>query len=66
VYAVMVKHSARKRICTSGLVWVKDERTPYYVALKERGLWNTKAEAARAITDPCEVVVEVNGDKCTT
>ena len=66
MYAVMVKHSARKHICTSCLVWVKDDRTPYYVDLKERGLWNTKAEAARAIKEPCEVVVEVKGDKCTS
>lgn len=25
MFAVMVKPAARKRICTSGLIWVKDD-----------------------------------------
>ena len=60
MFAVMVKPSARKRFCTSGLVWVKDDRHEFYVNMKERGLWLTKAEAEKMITEPWEIVVEVH------
>lgn len=59
MFAVMVKPAARKRICTRGLVWVKDDRHEFYVSLKERGVWPTKAEAEKMIKEPWEVVVEV-------
>ena len=59
MFAVMVKPSARKRICTYGLVWVKDAQHDVYVSLKERGLWATKEEAKEMITEPYEIVVEV-------
>ena len=48
----MVKPAARKRICASGLVWVKDDHHEFYVSMKERGLWPTKAEAEQMITEP--------------
>lgn len=60
MFAVMVKPAARKRICTSGLVWVKDDHHEFYVSMKERGLWPTKAEAEKMITEPWEIAVEVH------
>ena len=62
LFAVMVKPSARKRICASGLVWVKDGNHKFYVSKKDRGLWETKAEAESMITEDCEVIVEIS--KC--
>jgi hypothetical protein len=59
----MVKPAARKRICTSGLVWVKDDHHEFYVSMKERGLWTTKKEAERMITEPLEIVVELPNAK---
>lgn len=59
MFAVMVKHAARKRICTSGLVWVKDDKHDFYVSMKDRGLWATKEEATQMITEPWEIVVDV-------
>lgn len=59
MFGVMVKPAARRRICTSGLIWVKDSRCEFYVAKKDRGLWQTKAEAEQMITEPWEIVVEV-------
>lgn len=56
----MVKRAARKNICTSGLVWVKDDRHEFYVSREERGLWPTKEEAERMITEPYEVAIEVH------
>ena len=60
MFAVMVKPAARKRICTSGLVWVKDDQHEFYVSMKERGLWPTKADAEKMITEPWEIAVEVH------
>lgn len=59
MFAVTVKPSVRKRVCTSGLVWVKDERHELYVSLKHRGLCETREEAEKMITEPWEIVVEV-------
>lgn len=60
MFAVCVKPSARKRICVPGHVWVKNDRHEFYVLLKDRGLWETKEQAQRMITEPAwEVVVEV-------
>ena len=60
MFAVMVKPTYRKRICTDDLVWVKDDRHEFYVSMKERGLWPTKTEAEKMITEPWEIVVEVH------
>lgn len=59
MFAVMVKPAARKRICTSSLVWVKDASHDSYVRMKDRGIWQTKEEAKRMIVEPWEIVVEV-------
>lgn len=63
MFAVMVKPAARKRICANGLVWVKDGRHEFYVSMRERGLWPTKAEAETMITEPWEIAVEVHNAK---
>ena len=63
MFAVMVKPAARKRICARGLVWVKDDHHEFYVSMKERGLWPTKAEAETMITEPWEITVEVDNVK---
>jgi hypothetical protein len=60
MYAVVVKTSARKRLCANGRIWVKDAKHPFYVDLRERGLWQTREEAEKMITEPWEIVVEVN------
>lgn len=60
MYAVMVKHSARKQFCSSGRVWIKDKNHQFYVTLKERGLWMTKEEAEAAVSSRFEIVVEVS------
>jgi hypothetical protein len=59
MFAVTVNPSVRKRVCTSGLVWVKDDHHRFYVSLKHRGLWETKEDAEKMITEPWEIVVEV-------
>ena len=59
MFAVCVKPSARKKICVPGQMWVRDDRHEFYVPLKDRGLWETKAEAERMITEPWEILVEV-------
>ena len=66
MFAVMVKPAARKRICTSGIIWVKDDHHDFYVGLKDRGLWATKAEAEKMITEPWEIAVEVRNVIYTT
>ena len=60
MFAVMVKPTYRKRICTDDLVWVKDGHHKFYVSMKERGLWPTKTEAEKMIAEPWEIVVEVH------
>lgn len=60
MFAVTIKPTARKRITTSGLVWVKDATHEFYVTKRDRGLWPTKAEAERMITELWEIVVEVD------
>ncbi len=60
MFAVMVKPEARKRICVSGLIWVKDAIHEYYVCKKDRGLWQTKEDAEKIITEPWEMVVYVH------
>lgn len=62
MFAVTVKKSMRSRICTSGLVWVKDDKHDSYVRFKDRGLWHTKEEAEQMITEPWEIVVEIKED----
>ena len=58
MFYVCVKSAARKRICSSGLIWVKDARHELYVSKKERGAFETKADAQYAITEPWEIIVE--------
>ncbi len=60
MYAVMVKPEERKNVCIRGRVWVKDDNYEFYVSKKERGLWPTKAEAERMITEPWETAVDVH------
>ena len=59
MFAVMVKPAARKSVCISGIIWVKDDHHDFYVRLKDRGLWATKAEAEKMITETWEIAVEV-------
>lgn len=60
MFAVCVKPSARKKICVPKQAWVKTDRHEFYVSVKERGLWATKEEAQKMITEPAlEVVIEV-------
>jgi hypothetical protein len=59
MFAVMVAPAARKNVCTSGLVWVRDDYHEFYVAKKDRGEWESREEAARMITESWEVVIEV-------
>lgn len=59
MFSVVVKHSARKRLCSRGFIWVKDKSHDSYVSMKDRGLWSTREEAAMAITEPFEMVVEI-------
>lgn len=64
MFAVCVKPSARKILCLPRQVWVKSDRHEFYVSLAERGLWDTKEQATRVITEPAvEVVVEVRPAK---
>lgn len=58
MYAVCVKPNARKKICLPGQIWVKNKTHEYYVSKKERGIWPTKLEAKKHITEPYEIVVE--------
>ena len=57
-YSVCVKPVARKRICSSGMIWVRDAKYQHYVLKKDRGVWETKAEAEATITEPWEIIVE--------
>lgn len=60
MFSVMVKESARNKLGTNGLVWVKDDKCQYYVSKKDRGVWGTKEEAQRMITEHSfEVVVDI-------
>ena len=59
MFAVMVKPSCRSKVCLRGKSWVKDSSYEFYVSKAERGLWETREEAEKAITEPYEVVVEV-------
>lgn len=58
IYAVCVKQSARKAICSGGLIWVKDEKHDMYVCKKDRGEWSTKKAAQESISEPFEIVVK--------
>lgn len=58
-YAVTVKPSARRNICSGGMYWVKDVNCGNYVSLKDRGTWLTREEAKKQITEKWEIVVEV-------
>lgn len=60
MYSVCVKPAARSRLCTHGAIWVKDKTHEFYVDEKERGEWATKREAQDQITEPYEIVVEVD------
>lgn len=62
MYAVIVKKSARKKICSNGVFWVKDAKSDY-VAKRDRGLWKSKDDARSAITEPWEIVVEIQSDE---
>ncbi len=61
-YAVCVAPHVRRSLCSGGAIWVKDATHRSYVCKKERGLWNTKEEAKRAITELFEIVVEVKDE----
>ena len=63
MFAVMVKPAARKRICSPGLIWVRDASHEFYVHISERGLWPTKAQAETMITEPWEIAVIVRNAK---
>lgn len=58
MFAVCVKPAARKRICTRGLIWVKDSSHELYVSKKDRGTWATRKQAEEVITESWEIVVE--------
>lgn len=59
MFAVMVKQEARREVCEDGKFWVKDETHEYYVSEKDRGLWKSKDDAEKAITESWEEIVEV-------
>ena len=59
MFAVTVKPSRRRAICTGKAVWVRDAGHPFYVTESERGLFATRAEAEAAITERHEIIVEV-------
>lgn len=59
MFAVCVRPSARKKICSPGLVWVRDEYHELYVTIKERGTWRSKEEAERVVTEIWEIVVDI-------
>ena len=59
MFAVMVKTEARSDVCEDGKFWVKDETHEYYVSERERGLWKSKDDAGKAITESYEEIVEV-------
>lgn len=59
MFAVMVKPEARREVCEDGKFWVKDETHEYYVTEKDRGLWKSKDDAEKAITESWEEIVEV-------
>jgi len=59
-YAVMVKKSRQKHICTPGEIWVKDKDSIYYVNIDERGVWDTIEEAEQAKLYDDEIVFEVS------
>jgi hypothetical protein len=60
MFAVMVKPYKRKDICDPSLIWIKDDRYEFYVGIKDRGLWSTKAEAEKMVTEPWEIAVELH------
>jgi hypothetical protein len=69
MFAVMVKPEARREVCEDGKFWVKDETHEYYVTEKDRGLWKSKDDAEKAITESWEEIVEVkktNEEQITT
>ena len=59
MFAVMVKQEARCDVCEDGKFWVKDETHEYYVSEKDRGLWKSKDDAGKVITESYEEIVEV-------
>lgn len=59
MFAVMVKPEARCDVCEDGKFWVKDETHEYYVTEKDRGLWKSKDDAGKAVTESYEEIVEV-------
>lgn len=59
MFAVMVKQEARREVCEDGEFWVKNETHEYYVSERERGLWKSKDDAEKAITESWEEIVEV-------
>lgn len=68
MFAVMVKQEARREVCEDGEFWVKNETHEYYVSERERGLWKSKDDAEKAITESWEEIVEVkktNEEKIT-
>ena len=68
MFAVMVKPEARVDVCEDGKFWVKDETHEYYVSEKYRGLWKSKNDAEKAVTELYEEIVEVkktNKDQIT-
>jgi len=59
MFAVMVKPEARCDVCEDGKFWVKDETHEYYVSEKDRGLWKSRDDAEKAVTESYEDIVEV-------
>ena len=60
MYAVMVKPTHRNFAGTNGKIWVKDVYSGFYCKKSERGLWKTRAEAQRQVTEDYEIVVDVS------
>lgn len=58
-YAVCVKPSDRKNVCSAGLVWVRDAQHELYVRKCERGIFDSREDAKFAITEAHEMIVEV-------
>lgn len=58
-FAVCVKPSARKNVCSAGLVWVRDAQYFFYVRKRERGLFDSREDAQNAIAEAYEIIVEV-------
>jgi hypothetical protein len=60
MFAVRIDPKKKSRPATQrGHVWVKSASHLYYVALEERGVFETREEADCAKTETWEIVVDV-------